>query len=90
MSTIYPRTVRPSGLARARRFSWIGVLILGSVAYLLVLRTLIRTDNPNLLPSLILLGSIVMPMTVLVFAASGGRRIVAPTGMVVFTAIAGG
>ena len=73
-----------------RRFAWLGVLILGVLAYLLVLRTLVRTNNPNFLPSLILLGAIVVPITVLVFAASGGRRISAPTGMVVFTAIAGG
>jgi RsiW-degrading membrane proteinase PrsW (M82 family) len=57
---------------------------------MLVLRTLVRTENLNFVPSLILLGSIVVPTTVLVFAASGGRRIVAPTSMVVFTAIAGG
>jgi RsiW-degrading membrane proteinase PrsW (M82 family) len=80
----------PVRLAWARRFAWIGVLILGSLAYLLVLRTLTRTENLNFVPSLILLGSIVVPITVLVFAASGGRRIVAPTGMIVFTAIAGG
>lgn len=80
----------PVRFAWARRFAWIGVLILGSLAYLLVLRTLTRTENLNFVPSLILLGSIVVPITVLVFAASGGRRIVAPTGMIVFTAIAGG
>ncbi|HYP46302.1 MAG TPA: PrsW family intramembrane metalloprotease [Propionibacteriaceae bacterium] len=89
MSTYDPITV-PLGPARVRRFSWLGVLILGSASYLLILRTLIRTDNPNFLPSLILLGSIVVPMTVLVFAVSGGRRIAAPPGIVIFTAIAGG
>jgi len=79
--------IRAGGI---RRWSWLGVLILGSLGYLLVLQTLVRTENLNFVPSLILLGSIVVPSTVLVFAASGGRRIVAPTGLVVFTAIAGG
>jgi RsiW-degrading membrane proteinase PrsW (M82 family) len=77
-------------LIRARRWAWLAVLVLGALAYVLVLRTLVRTENPNFIPSLILLGSIVVPMTVLVFAASGGRRIAAPTGLIVFTAIAGG
>jgi len=76
--------------AGARRFAWVGVLVLGVLSYVLVLRTLVSTENLNFVPSLILLGSIVVPVTVLVFAASGGRRIVAPTSMVVFTAIAGG
>jgi RsiW-degrading membrane proteinase PrsW (M82 family) len=76
--------------AWARRFAWLGVLILGVLAYVLVLHTLVRTENLNFVPSLILLGSIVVPITVLVFAASGGRRITAPTPLVVFTAIAGG
>lgn len=72
------------------RFAWLGVLVFGALAYLLVLRTLVRTNNPNFVPSLILLGSIVVPVTVLVFAVSGGPRVVAPTSMVAFTAIAGG
>jgi RsiW-degrading membrane proteinase PrsW (M82 family) len=84
-------TTTPSPLFPwARRFAWVGVLVLGVLSYVLVLHTLIRTENPNFVPSLILLGSIVVPITVLVFAASGGRRIVAPTGLVVFTAVAGG
>jgi RsiW-degrading membrane proteinase PrsW (M82 family) len=87
IETTATNTPRWSG---ARRFAWLGVLVVGALAYLLVLRVLVRTDNPNFLPSLILLGSIVVPITVLVFAASGGRRISAPTGMIVFTAIAGG
>lgn len=89
MTTLDVSTPQPR-LARLLRFGWLGVLVLGVLAYLLVLHTLIRTDNPNFLPSLILLGSIVVPVTVLVFAASGGRRIAVPTGLVVFTAIAGG
>lgn len=68
----------------------LGVLVLGALAYPLVLRTLVRTNPPNFVPSLTLLGSIVMPVTVLVFAVSGGRRVMAPTTMVAFTAIAGG
>lgn len=79
-----------TGHGGAARLGWLGVLLLGVLSYLLVLRTLVRTNNPNFVPSLILLGSVVVPATVLVFAVSGGRRVVAPTSLVAFTAITGG
>src|SRR5215212_12072768 len=54
------------------RLSWLWVLLAGIVAYLLLLRTLVATQNPNFLPSLILFGSMVVPATVLTFATTGG------------------
>jgi hypothetical protein len=48
-----------------RRLSWLWVLLAGVGAYLLLLRTLLVTENPNFFPSLILLGSIVVPAAVL-------------------------
>src|SRR5829696_283742 len=74
-----------------RRLSWLWVLLAGVLAYLLLVRTLVVTQNPNFFPSLILLGSIVMPATVLTFATAGGRRgIQVGSGTVAFTAIVGG
>ena len=74
-----------------RRLSWLWVLLGGVGAYLLLLRTLLATQNPNFFPSLILLGSIVVPASVLTFAATGGRRAIkVDPGMIVFTAVAGG
>jgi protease PrsW len=73
------------------RLSWLWVLLAGIGAYLLLLRTLVATQNPNFLPSLILFGSMVVPATVLTFATTGGRnRIRVNAGTVAFTAIAGG
>jgi RsiW-degrading membrane proteinase PrsW (M82 family) len=73
------------------RLSWLWVLLAGIAAYLLLLRTLVATQNPNFLPSLILFGSMVVPATVLTFATTGGRRrIRVNAGTVAFTAIAGG
>jgi RsiW-degrading membrane proteinase PrsW (M82 family) len=73
------------------RLSWLWVLLAGIAAYLLLLRTLVATENPNFLPSLILFGSMVVPATVLTFATTGGRRrIRVNAGTVAFTAIAGG
>jgi RsiW-degrading membrane proteinase PrsW (M82 family) len=72
------------------RSAWLAVLVLGVAAYLLVLRTVVDTSNLNLVPALLLLGSAVAPASVLVFAVSGGRHVIAPTGLVVLTALAGG
>jgi RsiW-degrading membrane proteinase PrsW (M82 family) len=74
-----------------RRLGWLWVLLAGIGAYLLLLRTLVATQNPNFFPALILLGSIVVPATVLTFAATGGKRgIQVDAGLVAFTAVAGG
>jgi RsiW-degrading membrane proteinase PrsW (M82 family) len=73
-----------------RRLSWLWVLVAGAAAYLLVLRTLIVTQNLNFVPSLILLGSVVVPASVLVFAASSGRQVSVPSGLLTLVAIAGG
>src|SRR4051794_27032713 len=73
-----------------QRLLWVIVLVVGVAAYLLVLRTLVRTENLNFVPSLLLLGSAVVPATVLTFAATGGRGIVAPAGLIAVVAILGG
>lgn len=73
-----------------RRLSWLAVLVVGVASYLLVLHTLVSTRNANFVPSMILLGSIVVPASVLVFAASSGRRVVVATSLIAFVAIAGG
>jgi protease PrsW len=82
-------SARPAGILF--RLSWLWVLVAGIGAYLLLLRTLLATQNPNLFPSMILFGSMVVPATVLTFATTGGkRRIRVNAATVAFTAIAGG
>lgn len=85
--------IRPAGSpARGRwlrRWSWVAVLVVGTAAYLLVLHTLIATQNLNFFPSLLLLGSVVVPASVLAFAASG-RSAPAPAGLVALVAVTGG
>ncbi|MCB2174366.1 MAG: PrsW family intramembrane metalloprotease [Actinomycetales bacterium] len=74
-----------------RRWSWLGVLALGVVAYLVVLQTMLSTQNANYFPSLLLIGAITVPMATLVFAATGGRaQVPTSTGLLVFTAVVGG
>jgi RsiW-degrading membrane proteinase PrsW (M82 family) len=75
---------------RLRRLGWLWVLLAGTAAYLLVLRTLVATENLNFVPSLILLGSIVVPASVLVFAASSGRQVLVPPGLIALVAVLGG
>ncbi|PRY15193.1 PrsW family glutamic-type intramembrane protease [Kineococcus rhizosphaerae] len=79
---------------RAARFSWLAVLVAGVVAYVVVLRVMVRTQNLNFFPSLLLIGAITVPVTVLAFAETGGRA--RPGGpavrgwLVATVAIAGG
>jgi protease PrsW len=69
------------------RWAWLLVLLGGVAAYLIVLRTLVATQNPLYVPSLLLLGSAVVPASVLVYAASGPGR--PPVGAGVIAAVAG-
>jgi RsiW-degrading membrane proteinase PrsW (M82 family) len=87
--TVAPTAPEP-GRSRIHRLTWIAVLVLGVAAYLLVLRTAVATQNVNFIPSLLLLGSAVVPGTVLTFAATGGRRIVVSSGLLALVAVLGG
>jgi protease PrsW len=72
------------------RLSWLLVLIGGVVAYLVVLRVMVNTENINFFPSLLLIGAITVPMSVLVFAMRDERHGGVRTSWVVFTAVVGG
>jgi RsiW-degrading membrane proteinase PrsW (M82 family) len=72
---------------RRVRWAWLLVLLGGVAGYLIVLRTLVATQNPLYVPSLLLLGSAVVPASVLVYAASGPRR--TPVGAGLIAAVAG-
>lgn len=56
-----------------RRWSWVAVLVLGVGLFEAVRQVLVTTGNPNLLPSLILLGAAVSPAAFVTFVA--GRRL---------------
>jgi protease PrsW len=47
--------------ARPNRYAWIVVLVVGICLFEAVRHTLIATQNANLVPSLILLGALVVP-----------------------------
>jgi protease PrsW len=75
---------------RSRRWAWLGVLVAGLVCYLIVLRTLVRTQNPNFVPALILLGATVMPLAFLTFAQGRTGRWQVPASALVVAAFFGG
>jgi protease PrsW len=74
----------------SRRWAWLGVLIIGLALYFLVLRTLVNTQNPNYVPSLILLGATVVPLAFLTFAQARTGRWQVPTSFLVIAAFFGG
>lgn len=79
---------------RLQRAAWLLLLVGGAGAYLVVLRVMVSTRNLNFFPSLLLIGSITVPVAVLAFAEVGGRRgsLVASVRpwVVATTAVAGG
>lgn len=63
-----------------RRWAWVGTFVVGAALYLAVLAVITDTDNPNLFPTLILLGALVVPLTFVTFAAGrSGRWVVDET-----------
>jgi RsiW-degrading membrane proteinase PrsW (M82 family) len=74
----------------ARRWAWLSILVGGVVLFEIVRRVLIETQNPNLIPSLILLGAAVAPAAFVTFIL--GRRLPwdISTGALVAVAFLGG
>ncbi|WP_033424435.1 PrsW family intramembrane metalloprotease [Actinomadura flavalba] len=64
-----------------RQWAWAGVLVVGGALFGAVLATLVATGNPNFVPTVILLGSALVPVTFLTFAAgrSGEWQLAATT-----------
>ena len=56
-----------------RRHAWIAVLVVGVALFLAVERTLVATQNPNFVPSAILIGAAIVPAAFLTFVY--GRRL---------------
>jgi len=74
----------------SRRWGWVAVLVVGLALYFLVLATLVHTQNPNFVPSLILLGASVVPAAFLTFAQGRTGRWQVPASVLAVTAFFGG
>lgn len=66
------------------------VLVVGVIAYVVVLEVMVSTDNINLFPTLLLVGAVTVPLSVLMFAYAIDRPAPGNGATVAFTAIAGG
>jgi RsiW-degrading membrane proteinase PrsW (M82 family) len=75
---------------RYRRWAWLGVLVTGLILYVVVLRTLVHTQNPNFVPALILLGATVVPLSFLTFAQGRTGRWEVPASVLLIAAFFGG
>jgi len=82
-----PAAYVPSGL---RRHAWLLVLTLGAALFLVVERTMVSTDNPNYVPTAILLGAAVVPAAFLAFVNGRDLPYRVPFGVVGGTAFFGG
>ncbi len=72
------------------RWAWLVVLAVGTGLFLAVLRTLEATDNPNLVPALILVGAAVVPSAFVVFVSSRRMSFDVPGSVLALTALLGG
>jgi RsiW-degrading membrane proteinase PrsW (M82 family) len=70
MSSYAATAVAPTS---ARRHAWIAVLVVGVALFIAIERTLVATQNPNFVPSAILIGAAIVPAAFLTFVY--GRRL---------------
>ena len=72
------------------RFAWLLALVLGVLAYVATFVLMLLTGNPMMLPTVLLVGAAVIPLTVLLFAQSSRIGPLVPTRIVLVTAALGG
>ncbi|GAA1292042.1 PrsW family intramembrane metalloprotease [Brachybacterium alimentarium] len=72
------------------RFSWLLALVLGVIAYITTFVLMLLTRNPTMLPTVLLVGAVTIPLTVLLFAQSSRVGPLVPTRIVLVTAGLGG
>ena len=90
MTTHGPGTVAAREVTPARRWAWVGVLVGGVALYLAVERALVTTQNPNYIPSALLLGSIVVPAAFVTYIYGQGSTWTMPAPALAIAAVAGG
>lgn len=73
-----------------RRWAWVGVLVVGIVLWLLVLRTMLITRSPAYVPAMILLGATVVPASFMTFAEGRSGQWEVPGGVLATAALFGG
>ena len=82
--------VASMGTGQAARFAWVAVLTVGVALFELVRHALIATQNPNLVPALLLLGAAVVPISFVTLIHGLRLPYTIPTTMIALTAGLGG
>src|ERR1700722_10799113 len=75
---------------RLPRGTWLGVLVVGAGLFELLQQALLATKNPNLVPSLILVGSVAIPGAFVAFIYSRELAYGVPGGEIADVALTGG
>jgi protease PrsW len=57
----------PHPIPRVRRWLWLLVLVVGVLLFVAVHQTIVVTGNPNLVPSLLLLGALLVPVSFVLY-----------------------
>ncbi|MFN2536198.1 MAG: PrsW family intramembrane metalloprotease [Pseudonocardiaceae bacterium] len=92
MATVRSAT-RPEGRsrpARARRWAWLPVLLVGIGLFIAVQQALVITGNPALVPSLLLLGALVIPVSFVVYIDGRNPAFDLPLSVLLSCALLGG
>ncbi|WP_213001245.1 PrsW family intramembrane metalloprotease [Winogradskya consettensis] len=77
-------------MSRFARSAWLLVLVVGLVLFEVIRRTVIATENPNLLPALIVLGAAIVPAAFVTFVRARKLTFSVDGGTVALIAIVGG
>ena len=72
------------------RWRWLAVLLLGVCSFEAVRETLVATRNEALVPTLLLVGALVMPATFVAYVAGRQLAFTVDTTTIAVTALAGG
>lgn len=75
---------------RARRWAWLPVLLVGIGLFIAVQRALVITGNPTLVPSLLVLGALLVPVTFVVYVDGRNPAYDLPLSVLLSAALLGG
>ena len=88
---MYPSDVRRNALAAlAARWAWLASLAIGTALFAAVRAAVASTGNPNLVPTLILLGAVTAPCATTLFVVTRLAPITVRATAILVTAVVGG
>ncbi len=85
-----PRAGSPPQPVRARRWAWLPVLLVGIGLFIAVQRALVITENPTLVPTLLVLGALLVPVSFVVYVDGRNPAHDLPLSVLLSCALLGG